>query len=440
MAGFPPPPEGGGMMPPPSGGGAQGSSGTGPSKPLAGLKVIDMTSVVMGPVATRLLADYGATVIKLESAVRPDNIRTATPFKGGEADINRSGYFAAYNAGKLGLALNLQKPRGREFFRSYLVPWADVIVEAYSPGVLESWGLDYPHLKAIRPDLIMLRASLLGHTGPHASLKGFGQFTAALGGFYDLTGWPDREPAGPYSAYSDFISWNFSLVALLAALDYRRRTGRGQYIDQSLLESTLQFASHALLDLQANGHVATRQGDRDPYAAPHGVYRCRDRVKGEKREERWAAIAVTTDYQWAALCHAMACPELIRDPRFETARARLARQGELDALLEAWTSQRTPEEVMHLLQARGVPAGTVANARDLFEDPQLAHRGHFVTVSNSAMGPHAVPASSFHLSEAPGQPEWGAPSLGEHMEHICRALLGVPDDELAEYIAAEVLE
>lgn len=410
------------------------------TRSLSSLNVLDMTTVIMGPTTNRILGDYGATVIKLESEVRPDSSRSSTPYKGDQATINNSGYFAAYNASKLSLALNLRKPAGREFFRKYLVPWADVIVEAYSAGTLEEWELEYPRLKEINPSLIMMRICLLGHTGRHAELKGFGQLTSALGGFYELIGWPDREPAGPYSAYTDFISWPFALVGLLAAVDHRRRTGQGQYIDLSLLETTLQFVSHGVLDYQANGRLATRQGNRDPYAAPHGVYRCRDRMTNDLQEERWVAIAVQTDAQWSALCDTIGKPAMKDDPRFAMLRARLAHQDELNAILQEWTLPRTAEEVESLLQDQGVPAGSVHNARDLFEDPQLKHRGLFATVPHPEMGPHSVPTSSFKLSETPGLPERGAPVLGEHLQYICGELLGVPSDEITEWTAAQVFE
>lgn len=411
------------------------------TKPLSFLKVLDMTTVIMGPTTNRILGDYGATVIKLESEVRPDSLRSSTPYKSADKQtLNNSGFFAAYNASKLSLALNLRKSAGREFFRRYLVPWADVIVEAYSTGTMEEWELDYPRLRAINPKLIMMRICLLGHTGRHADLKGFGQLTSALGGFYELIGWPDREPAGPYSAYTDFVSWPFALVGLLSAVDHRRRTGQGQYIDLSLLETTLQFVSHGLLDYQANGRLATRQGNRDPYAAPHGVYRCRHRAEYDRTEERWVAIAVSTDSQWRALCQAIGRPALVSDPRFATLRARLTHQDELDAVLQEWTLPRTPEEVETLLQEQGVPAGSVHNARDLFEDPQLKHRGIFATVPHPEMGPHAVLTSSFKLSETPGLPERGAPVLGEHLQYICSELLGVPNHELSEWTAAQIFE
>ncbi len=409
-------------------------------RPLDGLKVVDLSTVVMGPAATRILGDYGATVIKVESATRPDGLRSMTPYKDGIAGVNRSGYFAMYNAGKLSLTINLRLERGREFFKRFLVPWADVILEAFAPRVAEGWGMSYEDLKKIRPDLILLRASLMGHSGPSKDLKGTGQLTAALAGWYELTGWPDSAPVGPYSAYSDFVSWNYALVAILSALDHRRRTGEGQYIDQSLLESTLHFATPALLDCAANGVVATRMGNRDPSAAPHGVYRCLDEVRAGEKGDRWCAIAVTTEEEWRSFRRAAGDPEWTKDSRFVDLSGRKKNEDDLDRLMEEWTSLRTAEEVMALLQDAGVPAGVVQHARDLFQDPQLQHRGGFVVRDHAEIGPHRVYTTSFRLSATPGEPRSAAPLLGNDTEYICRELLGISEEELADWVSDEALD
>ena len=402
-------------------------------RPLEGLKIVDLSTIVMGPAATRMLADCGATVIKVESGHRPDGLRGSTPFKDGKPGLNRSGYFSKYNAGKLSLTVNLRKSRGRDFFKQHLVPWADVVLEAFAPRVAEGWGLAYEQLKQVKPDIILVRSSLMGHTGPDRDLKGTGQVTAALGGWYDLTGWPDRLPVGPYSAYSDFIAWNYAMIAILSAVDYRRRTGKGQYIDQSLLESTIQFAAPAVLGYVANGSIPTRMGNRDPLAAPHGAYRC-------SGEERWCVIAVTTEEEWRGFCRAIGSPAWARDPRFASLSGRKQSEDALDTLVEEWTSQRPAEEVMRLLQEAGVPAGVVQNAKDLFEDPQLKHREAFVVRDHPEVGPHKVLTTSFRMSNAPSGPLRAAPLLGQDNEYICKELLGIPEGELADWIADEALE
>ena len=403
------------------------------TRPLEGLKVVDFSTVVAGPVLTRLLADHGATVVKIESAHRPDGLRSMTPYKGGRPGMNRSGYFAMYNAGKLSLTVNMRKPQAREFFRRHLVPWADLIVEAFMPGVADRWGVTWEEVSAIKPEVILLRSCLMGHSGPDMRLKGTGQITAALSGWYDLTGWPDGLPVGPYSAYSDFVSWNYATIAVMAALDHRRRTGKGQYIDQSLFESTIQFAGPAVLDYTVNGVVQSRCGNRDPRAAPHGAYPCQG-------DDRWCVIAVTTDEEWRRFAQAIGSPAWAHEARFASLEGRKAEEDELDMLVARWTARHPPEEVMARLQAAGVPAGVVQNARDLFNDPQLKHREAFVVRDHPEMGPHHIYTSSFRLSDSPNAPEKAAPVLGEHTEYVCRELLGITEEDLAEWIADEVLE
>lgn len=402
------------------------------SRPLAGVKIVDFSTTLAGPVASRYLADYGATVVKVETAHHPDTLRSHLPFAGRQPGIDRSAYFAVYNAGKLSFALDMTKP-GAYAVAVRLVKWADVVLETYTPHVMKSWGLAYEDVRKIKPDIIMASQCLQGQTGPYRDHRGYGQMASALAGWYEVTGWPDGEPVGPYSAYTDFISWGFLLVAILAALEHRERTGQGQYIDQAQYESALTFAATALLDYQVNGRVVTRQGNRDPAMTPHGVFPCLG-------EDRWCAIAVRNDDDWRALCREMGCPALADDPRFATFLARKANEAELEAIIARWTQTLTPEEVMERLQARGVPAGLVARAQDLFSDPQLQYRQQFVWLDHPEIGPHAVITSPFRLSAAPSFPGRAAPRLGEHTEFICREFLGMSAEEIAELAANGVFE
>jgi len=401
-------------------------------RPLEGLKVLDFSATVLGPTVTRYLADHGATVVKVESMTHPETTRTATPYAGGEAGINRSGYFATHNADKLSLSLDLSKPEAIELAKR-LVKWADIVIETFTPGVMERWGLSYEDLRRIKPNLIMASSSLEGQTGPYASHRGYGQISAAMTGWFELTGWPDGEPVGPYSAYSDFIGWNYLLVSILAALDYHNRTGKGQYIDHSHIESGAHFLSPALLDYNINGRVATRMANRDHSAVPHGAYRCRGL-------DRWCVIAVTSDEEWQAFGRVIGQPKWFSQPRFATFIGRKENEDELDKLIEVWTVSHAAEEVMALMQSAGVAAGLVENAEELFHDPQLSHRQAFVALEHREMGTYHISTAVFRSSRYPNQPCSPAPLLGEHNEYVLKEFLGMSDDEIADLVAKGVLQ
>ena len=401
-------------------------------RPLDGINVLDFSTVIMGPTVTRYLADHGATVVKVESMSHPEMTRTATPFAEKKPGINRSGYFATHNAGKLSIALDLNKPKAIAVAKR-LVMWADIIIETFTPGIMKKWGLSYEDLKVIKPDIIMASSSLEGQTGPYSQHRGYGQISAAMAGWFELTGWPDGEPIGPYSAYADFIGWNYMLVSLLAALDYRSRTGKGQYIDQSHIESAAHFLAPSILDYNINGRTASRTGNRDPHSAPHGAYRCRG-------EDRWCAIAVTTDDEWEAFCKVIGNPDLTTEPRFATISARKGNEDELDKTVEEWTGNHTREEAMNLLQQAGVPAGIVENAEDIFHDPQLEHRKAFARLNHPEMGAYRISTACFRLSKCPNMPRSPAPLLGEHTELVLKEFACMSDEEIAELVIEGVLQ
>jgi len=400
--------------------------------PLADVKVLDLMWVMAGPSATRVLADYGATVVRVESTRHIDTARTMAPYYGGTPGPESSSFFNNLNAGKLGVTLDLTKEAGRAVLLD-LVRWADVVCESFSPKVMPAWGLDYESLRRVKPDIIMLSTCLMGQSGPLSGFAGFGSLAAAISGFYELTGWPDRPPAGPFGAYTDSMAPRFAAAAILAALDHRARTGEGQYIDQSQAESALHFLGPALLDCTVNGRVQGRAGNRDPQLAPHGVYPAAG-------EDRWVAIAVGNDEQWQALCAAMERPQLVRDERFASSSARLAHQNELDAIVAEWTATREAEAVEAALQARGVPASAVQDTSDLYADPQLNHRGQFVQVAHPVHGTIVVEGSHFRLSRTPARIERGAPTFGEHNQHVLETVLGYSPERIAELAAEGVLE
>ena len=400
--------------------------------PLAGVKVLDFAWVMAGPAGTRYLADYGATQIKVESTTKIDTARTLSPMLDNIPGPERSGLFANVNAGKMGLSLNLSTEAGRELALR-LVRWADVVTESYTPRAMRSWGLDYESLRKVKPDLVMLSSCLGGQTGPWCDLAGFGSMGAQLAGFGELAGWPDSLPAGPFGAYTDYVAPKFTAMALAAALDYRRRTGEGQYIDLSQAECSQHFLTPAFLDLQINGRVAKRAGNRSPVFSPHAVFPCAG-------DDRWVAIVCETEEQWRALVEAAGSPEWGSEIRFATMASRLANNDALERHIAAWTCSRTQGEVEELLQGRGVPVYRSARSEDMHADPQLAYRGHFITVEHAELGPVVVENARALLSDTPPQITKAGPVYGQDNELVLREILGLSDDEVVEYISAGALE
>ncbi|HXG20443.1 MAG TPA: CoA transferase [Methylomirabilota bacterium] len=400
--------------------------------PLSDVKILDFMWVIAGPASTRMLADYGATVVRIESASRFDATRTVGPFHNGQPGAESSGLFFNMNAGKRMITLDLSKKESRSVLFD-LVRWADVVTESFSPKAMAAWGLDYESLRAIKPDLIMLSTCLMGQTGPLARFAGFGNLAAAIVGFTNLAGWPDRPPAGPFGAYTDYISPWFNATAILAALEYKRRTGQGQYIDLAQAEAALHFLGTALLDCEVNGRPQEPAGNRDRHYAPHGVYPAAG-------TDRWIALAVTNDAQWRALCSTIERPDLLQDERFATQIARLSHQEALDEIIASWTKNKDPFQMETALQAHGVPASAVRTILELADDPQLIHRGHFVQLDHPKYGKTTVEGSRFRLSRTPARIEGSAATMGRDNQYVLETLLGYSEERITELVAAGVLE
>ncbi len=379
--------------------------------PLAGVKIVDLSWVYAGPLMTRVLADFGATIVKVEGPARPDAARGGGGALKGDLGPEGSVQFAHFNCGKLGLSLDLNNADGRAVLVD-LVRWADVLVESYTPGVMDAWGIGYESLRRVNPELVMMSTSLMGQTGPLATFAGFGNLAAAIAGFYELTGWPDRSPAGPFLAYTDYVAPRFSVAAVLAALDWRRTSGRGQHLDFSQAEAAIHFLAPAILDHSVNGAHPTRMGNDDRFLHPHGVYRCNG-------DDRWVAIACESDEQRQALTAEIG--------------------GITDEHITAWTSTRDIAEVEKMLQARGVPVHGVQNSAECWADPQLQHRHHYVTVEHPLHGTCVVEGPRVELSRTPGQVRRAGPSLGEHTDHVLRHLLGYDDERIANLAIAGAL-
>ena len=402
------------------------------AKILEGVKVADFSWIGVGPVTTRGLADHGATVVHIESETRPDALRFGPPFKDRETGINNSAFFANFNASKLGVSLNIATPQGVEVAKR-LIAWADIVAESFTPGTMASRGLDYESVRQWKPDVIYYSTCQLGQTGRWASQPGFGTQLAAWSGFYHLSAWPDRGPTGPYGAYTDFVTPPIGMLGILAALDHRRRTGVGQHVDLSQLEAAIHFLGPLVMDSVNTGRVAGAEGNRDPNAAPHGVYPCIQ----QPDVERWIAIAVSTDEQWEALLWVMGDPDWAGPPDFATFLARKVNEDELDRHMAEWTQGFHAHELMARLQDAGVPAGVVQASSDLHSDPQLRHRDAFPRAVHGVIGEHAYDGVPFVLSETPSAVSAG-PCMGQHNEMVYREFLGMSEEEYQSLLEAGV--
>jgi benzylsuccinate CoA-transferase BbsF subunit len=399
----------------------------------SGLKIAGFCWAVVGPLTMKYFADYGATVIRVETSQRPCTLRISAPYKDGKPGLDRSGYFNHFSANMLSLALNMEHPQALEVARR-LVAESDVVMDNFTPGVMEGWGLSYEELKKVKPDIIMLRQSGFGTWGPYAQQPAFGMILAAMAGLPNFIGWPDGGPLPVgVSAYTDCISPRFASAALIAALDYRSKTGKGQLLDLSQFETTLYFILPAILEYISSGGEPARVGNSHPYAAPHGVYPC-------KGDDRWCTIAVFSDEQWASLCKVMGRTEYIDDLRFSTLLSRKQNEDEINELISGWTINFTPEEVMTEMQSAGVPAGVVKNAADIYDDPQLRQYNLFWPLNHPSMGLFTHLGQGFELSKTPAQAHMPSPRLGEHTEYVCTKILGMTDKEFVELVSAGIFE
>jgi len=377
---------------------------------LHNIRILDFTWVLAGPYATRLLADFGAEVIKVQ------------PLLPTEADDAFSrGYYDTWNRNKLGITLNLNKPEGVALARR-LAGKCDAVVENFAPRVMANWGLDYDNLKKVKSDIIMLSMSVMGQTGPQRDYVGYGPTVQALSGMTYLTSFPGKPPLGPGFSYADHIAGLYASIALLGALEHRRRTGEGQSIDISEVEAMTSLLGGAVLDYTANEKEPEPTGNRSPLAAPHNVYPCRG-------ENRWCAIAVFTDEEWRGLKRALGNLSWAEDTRFATLSGRRENREELDGLIATWTQERTAEEVMSRLQENGVAAGAVQDAADLARDPRLKERGFFV--DKPEVGKF-VDATPIRLSRSAAEYKRAAPSQGQDNNYVYGKLLGMSEEEIAD--------
>jgi benzylsuccinate CoA-transferase BbsF subunit len=397
--------------------------------PLAGVRVVDFSWIVAGPQATRILADFGADVIRVEYAGRIDSMRigmVAPDAPAGSPDA--SGFFSNFNRNKRSITLNMADPDGLAAIKR-LIAVSDVVIENYSARVMEEKGLSYAAMAAINPAIIYISISGFGHKGRDSSYVTWGPTAQAVSGLTHMSGLPGLPAAGWGFSYLDHSAGYYGALALLMALHARNATGRGQYIDLAQIETGMVQAGPQILDRSVNGRPYRRPdnppGNRSPYPAlaPHNSYPCRG-------EDRWIAIVCETEAQWAALVAAMESPAWATEERFATNAARVANQDALDASLSGWTRGFAPHDLMLLLQARGVPAGAVQRAQDVQDsDPQLAARGFYTAADHAVLGRHRFEGVPFAMSRSRWRVAHGAPLFGAHNEAVLGDLLGYDADE-----------
>jgi crotonobetainyl-CoA:carnitine CoA-transferase CaiB-like acyl-CoA transferase len=391
-------------------------------QPLEGVKILDLFWVLAGPGATRMLADYGATVVRVESQVHLDTLRVIPPYQFSNPHPEGAGGFQSANANKLGLTVEISTAGGQDVLRE-LVEWADVVTESFAPGVMEGHGLGYEALRKIKPDLIMISSCLMGQTGPWRDFTGFGNLAAAVTGFSNLASWPGRPPSGPYGAYTDFIGVRYNAIAILAALDHRDRTGVGQYIDMSQAEAGLQFLAPAYLDYTVNGKLRSAVGNEDLDLSPHGFYPCAG-------EDRWIAIVVSSDVEWQALCSLMDRSDLLGE-REDHER--------IDTAIAEWTADQKGPELERTLQAAGIAGHRALDMPELHADEQLQSRDHYYEVTHEIYQTHTLESSRLRLSRSPEKQAESALCFGRDNAYVLETILGFSSERIDALREAGVL-
>ncbi|MEV0287929.1 CoA transferase [Kribbella sp. NPDC050820] len=396
--------------------------GIGERLPLTGIRVADFSWVGAGPFMTKPLADHGAEVVKVESRARTDVIRNMHPFRDGVPGVNRSGYFANRNSSKRSICLNLQTGRGRALALD-LIARSDVVVNNFTPGTMDRFGLGYDHAREVRPDVVYLDMPMQGNVGPHYRHRGYGLSIGALSGFYGLCGYPNRPPVGTGTNYPDHVPNPLhGAIAILAALHRRNRTGEGCRIELAQIESTINAVGPAIVAAGVGQHV-NRRGNRDDLYAPNGVYPCRG-------TDEWCAISVGTDEQWQVLIECIDQTGDLRRESLRTAQGRRDNADQLDQLIAEATRRLDAHELTAMLVEHDIAAARVASAHDvLYDDQQLRARHHWVVLDHPEMGPSVYDNLPYTLSRTPGRLRGPAPLLGADTHDVCTQLLGMSQDD-----------
>jgi len=411
-------------------------------KVLEGIRILDLSRVWAGPLAVRLLADLGAQAILIEAPVGRAGGREALermwqmrregrhfPYypngDPGEQPWNRMGMYNEFNRNKLGITLDLSTPQGQDIFKR-LVSISDIVLENYTPRVMSNFGLNYEVLREVNPAIIMISMPGYGNNGPYRDYPAYGTTLEQHAGFSSIIGYPDSGPYRTQSTYSDPVASLNAVGALMLALYHRRRTGKGQYIELAQIETSVSLLAEPLLDFEMNHRYPERRGNRHPYMAPHGCYRCRG-------EDSWVSIAVATDEEWHAFCNVIGNPSWTGDERFADQAGRWHNQDELDKLITEWTTRQEHYQAMHILQKAGVSAGAVLNAKEVMENPHLRERAYFIRVTHPQAGTHDYCGLPLKLSDADTHSDRPAPCIGQDNHYVLGELLGFSEDEIRRF-------
>jgi crotonobetainyl-CoA:carnitine CoA-transferase CaiB-like acyl-CoA transferase len=425
------------------------------ARPLDGVRVLDLTVAWAGPLATRLLGDLGADVIKVEHLLArgagipdsPEVRRMVADWKWGQlpppllrsgmfpnADPgseswNRSGIFNKMNRNKRSVTLNLKTEEGVDLFKR-LIAISDAVVDNYAPDVMPKLGLDYPELARVNPRIIAVSLTGFGRDGPYAHYVSWGPLLEAMSGLDSMTGYEGEGPMKLGVAYPDAIGGLHGCLAVLLGLQLRARTGRGTFVDLSQLEAMTSLVGEAIAESQLRGAPAAPQGNRHAIYAPQGIYPCAG-------VDEWIALTIKSDEMWKDFCAAAGLDEI--GAKYPTLLARRRWHDEIDVAISLWTGQRSKFEAMELLQERGVCAGAVLTNRELVSDRHLEARGFFVEIDNPAVGKHRFPTVPFRFGATPLETWRACPSLGEHNREILGGLLGLDAEEIASFEAREII-
>lgn len=400
-------------------------------RPLEGIRVADFSWVWAGPFCTLQLAHLGAEVIRIETATRPCITRQIPPWPNGQPGLNRSGYFNQYNQGKRSLTLNLKQPQAVEIAKQLVVK-SDIVVENFAGGVMDRMGLGYEVLKQLKPDIVMISLSGYGSTGPEKEYISYGPAQVPMSGMSSVTGYKGWRPMHVGISYGDPNGGLHGAFAVLCALMYRARTGKGQYLDLSQWETSTAMVAEGLLEYSMNGTPPERDGNHDAYMSPHGVFR-------SAGADRWVSLAVRNESEWQRFCTVIGQPALATDSRFATLSARLQHEETLEALITTWTITRSPEEATGQLQAVGIPAAPSMSNKDLSTDPHLNSRSIFAYLDHPEVGKQQHVGIPWQMSKTPLTIQRPAPLLGQDTEYVLRELLGYNAEEIGAMKEKQIL-